>query len=174
MVLAANPCPCGRFSQRDTLCECPPSAIRRYQARLSGPLLDRVDLRVEVDPVTRAQLTEPGARGESTATVADRVRAARERAAARLVGTPWRTNSEVPGRELRSTWHAAAGAMEEAERNLERGVLTARGLDRVLRVAWTVADLAGHDRPDATDVALALQLRTGVPRGVPMAIGALT
>lgn len=174
MVLAANPCPCGRFSQRDTLCECPPSTIRRYQARLSGPLLDRVDLRVEVDPVTRAQLTAPGARGESTATVADRVRAARARAAARLATTPWRTNSEVPGRELRSRWHAAIGAMDEAERNLERGVLTARGLDRVLRVAWTVADLLGHDRPDATDVALALQLRSGVPRGVPMAIGALT
>lgn len=174
MVLAANPCPCGRFSQVDDFCECPPSAIRRYQARLSGPLLDRVDLRVEVDRVTRAQLTQRGAGGESTTTVADRVRAARERAAARLVSTPWRTNSEVPGRELRSRWHAAPGAMDEAERNLERGVLTARGLDRVLRVAWTVADLVGHDRPDATDVALALQLRTGVPRGVPMAIGALT
>lgn len=173
MVLAANPCPCGRFSQADDFCECPPSAIRRYQARLSGPLLDRVDLRVEVDRVTRAQLTQRGARGESTTTVADRVRAARERAAARLAGTPWRTNSEVPGRELRSRWHAATGSMDEAERNLERGVLTARGLDRVLRVAWTVADLVGHDRPDATDVALALQLRTGVPRGVPMAIGAM-
>jgi magnesium chelatase family protein len=172
MVLAANPCPCGRFSQTDDFCECPPSAIRRYQARLSGPLLDRVDLRVQVDRVTRDQLAGRGARGESTAVVADRVRAARERAAMRFEGTPWRTNSEVPGRELRSRWHAVSGAMDEAERNLERGVLTARGLDRVLRVAWTVADLAGHDRPDATDVALALQLRTGVPRGVPMAIGA--
>ncbi|RZB15602.1 ATP-binding protein [Streptomyces sp. F001] len=174
MVLAANPCPCGRFSQTDSLCECPPSAIRRYQARLSGPLLDRVDLRVEVNRVTRAQLADRGVRGESTATVADRVRAARERAAARFAGTPWRTNSEVPGRELRSRWHAATGAMDEAERNLERGALTARGIDRVLRVAWSVADLVGHDRPGATDVALALQLRTGVPRGVPMAIGALT
>ncbi|MFF7951604.1 YifB family Mg chelatase-like AAA ATPase [Streptomyces griseorubiginosus] len=174
MVLAANPCPCGRFSQTDDFCECPPSAIRRYQARLSGPLLDRVDLRVQVDRVTRDQLTQRGARGESTQVVADRVRAARDRAATRFAGTPWRTNSEVPGRELRSRWHAVSGAMDEAERNLERGVLTARGLDRVLRVAWTVADLVGHDRPDATDVALALQLRTGVPRGVPMAIGALT
>ncbi|WP_329231206.1 YifB family Mg chelatase-like AAA ATPase [Streptomyces canus] len=174
MVLAANPCPCGRFSQTDDFCECPPSAIRRYQARLSGPLLDRVDLRVQVDRVTRDQLAGRGARGESTAVVADRVRAARERAAMRFAGTPWRTNSDVPGRELRSRWHAVSGAMDEAERNLERGVLTARGLDRVLRVAWTVADLSGHDRPDATDVALALQLRTGVPRGVPMAIGALT
>ncbi|WP_405619653.1 YifB family Mg chelatase-like AAA ATPase [Streptomyces sp. NBC_00076] len=174
MVLAANPCPCGRFSRTDDMCECPPSAIRRYQARLSGPLLDRVDLRVEVDRVTRAELTGRGARGESTAAVADRVRGARARAQARLADTPWRTNSEVPGRELRGRWYAASGAMDEAERNLERGVLTARGLDRVLRVAWTVADLVGHDRPDATDVALALQLRTGVPRGVPMAIGALT
>lgn len=172
MVLAANPCPCGRFSQKEDLCECPPSAIRRYQARLSGPLLDRVDLRVEVDRVTRSQLAGDGPRGDATATVADRVRAARERAAVRLAGTPWRSNSEVPGRELRSRWYAAPGALEEAERSLERGVLTARGLDRVLRVAWTVADLVGHDRPDAADVALALQLRTGVPRGVPMALGA--
>ncbi|MEU2899954.1 YifB family Mg chelatase-like AAA ATPase [Streptomyces sp. NPDC001273] len=172
MVLAANPCPCGRFSQTNDHCDCPPAAIRRYQARLSGPLLDRVDLRVEVDRVTRRELTASGARGEATATVADRVRTARERAAARLAGTPWRTNSEVPGRELRSRWQAAPGAMDDAERSLERGALSARGLDRVLRVAWTVADLSGHDRPDATDVALALQLRTGVPRGVPMAIGA--
>lgn len=173
MVLAANPCPCGRFSRTDDLCECPPALIRRYQARLSGPLLDRVDLRVEVDRVTRSELSQRDARGESTVTVADRVRAARERASVRLAGMPWRTNSEVPGRELRSRWHAAPGAMDEAERSLERGVLTARGLDRVLRVAWTIADLVGHDRPDATDVNLALQLRTGVPRGVPMAIGAL-
>ncbi|MFK0070226.1 YifB family Mg chelatase-like AAA ATPase [Streptomyces sp. NPDC091046] len=174
MVLAANPCPCGRFSRADESCECSPAAIRRYQARLSGPLLDRVDLRVEVDRVTRSQLAGEGPRGDSTAAVADRVRAARERSAARLAGTPWRSNSEVPGRELRSRWRAAPGALEEAERCLERGVLTARGLDRVLRVAWTVADLVGHDRPDAQDVALALQLRTGVPRGVPMALGALT
>jgi magnesium chelatase family protein len=174
MVLAANPCPCGRYSLTGDLCECPPSAVRRYQARLSGPLLDRVDLRVEVDRVTRAELVDRGTRGESSATVADRVRAARERATARLAETPWRTNSEVPGRELRSRWQAAPGAMDEAERTLERGALTARGLDRVLRVAWTIADLVGHSRPDATDVALALQLRTGVPRGVPMAIGALT
>ncbi|GAA2279574.1 hypothetical protein GCM10010145_46250 [Streptomyces ruber] len=174
MVLAANPCPCGRFSLRDDLCDCPPASVRRYQSRLSGPLLDRVDLRVEVEAVTRAELTERGAHGESTAVVADRIRAARERAALRLAGTPWRTNSELPGRELRSRWHATPGAMDAAERGLERGVLTARGLDRVLRVAWTVADLVGHDRPDAMDVALALQLRTGVSRGAPMAIGALS
>ncbi|MFI6526181.1 YifB family Mg chelatase-like AAA ATPase [Streptomyces uncialis] len=172
MVLAANPCPCGRFGQRGLACECTPQAIRRYQSRLSGPLLDRVDLRVRVDAVTRAELTALGERGESTKAVAERVRAARERAAHRLADTPWRANGEVPGHELRTRWRPVPGALDEAERGMERGLLTARGLDRVLRVAWTVADLTGHDRPSTADVALALQLRTGVPRGVPLAVEA--
>ncbi|MEV7584921.1 YifB family Mg chelatase-like AAA ATPase [Streptomyces erythrochromogenes] len=165
MVLAANPCPCGRHTVHGAGCECPPSVIRRYQARLSGPLLDRVDLRVEVEPVTRSDLLGQGGRGESSEVVADRVRQARERAAARLAGTPWRLNSEVPGQELRTRWRPAPGAPAQAERELERGLLTARGLDRVLRVAWTVADLRGRDRPEALDVAVALELRTGVARG---------
>ncbi|MEV7172974.1 YifB family Mg chelatase-like AAA ATPase [Streptomyces sp. NPDC093224] len=165
MVLAANPCPCGRHTLAGAGCECPPSVIRRYQARLSGPLLDRVDLRVEVEPVTRGDLLGQGGRGEPTAAVADRVRDARERAGARLAGTPWRLNSQVPGPELRSRWRTAPGALAPAERELERGLLTARGLDRVLRVAWTVADLRGKDRPETHDVCVALELRTGVARG---------
>ncbi|MER7173805.1 YifB family Mg chelatase-like AAA ATPase [Streptomyces mesophilus] len=172
MVLAANPCPCGQFTVVGDLCECLPAMVRRYQARLSGPLLDRVDIKVEVDRVTRRELAGQLAGGEPTSTVADRVRAARERTLARLDGTPWRTNAEVPGHELRTRWRAVPGAMEGAERDLEHGLLTARGLDRVLRVAWTIADLAGHARPDAADVDLALQLRTGISRGVPMVIGA--
>lgn len=172
MVLAANPCPCGRHTLLGAGCECPPSVIRRYQARLSGPLLDRVDLRVEVEPVTRSDLLGQGGRGEATAVVAERVREARERAGARLADTPWRLNSEVPGQELRTRWQAGPGALAQAERDLERGLLTARGLDRVLRVAWTVADLRGRDRPDALDVAVALELRTGIARGaVPLTGG---
>ncbi|WP_328583651.1 YifB family Mg chelatase-like AAA ATPase [Streptomyces sp. NBC_00370] len=171
MILAANPCPCGRHTLQGSGCECPPSAIRRYQARLSGPLLDRVDLRVRVEPVQRADLMGQGGRGEPTAAVAARVAEARARSAARLDGTPWRVNSEVPGHELRTRWLVAPGALAAAERDLERGLLTARGLDRVLRVAWTVADLAGRDRPQERDVALALELRTGVARGVPAAAG---
>ncbi|MEU8706746.1 YifB family Mg chelatase-like AAA ATPase [Streptomyces sp. NPDC048565] len=171
MVLAANPCPCGRHTLAGAGCECPPSAVRRYQARLSGPLLDRVDLRVEVEPVARADLMG-GGRGESSAEVAARVREARKRAAERLAGTPWTTNSEVPGHELRTRLVAAPGALMAAERDMERGILTARGLDRVLRVAWTVADLRAADRPDASDIATALELRTGIPRGVPMQAGA--
>ncbi|MFG2535087.1 YifB family Mg chelatase-like AAA ATPase [Streptomyces sp. NPDC048511] len=173
MVLAANPCPCGRHTLAGAGCECPPSAVRRYQARLSGPLLDRVDLRVEVEPVGRADLMGSGGRGESSEVVAARVREARERAGERLAGTPWTTNSEVPGHELRTRLVAAPGALMAAERDMERGVLTARGLDRVLRVAWTVADLRGADRPDASDIAVALELRTGIQRGIPMQAGAL-
>ncbi|MET9497347.1 YifB family Mg chelatase-like AAA ATPase [Streptomyces sp. NPDC006552] len=174
MALAANPCPCGQYRVHGGECDCPAATVRRYQARLSGPLLDRVDLRVEVDAVTRSELSGYAPRGESTQVVADRVRAARERAVARFADTPWRTNSEVPGHALRTRWPAMPGALDEAEADLERGFLTARGLDRVLRVAWTVADLAGHDRPFAQDVALALQLRTGISRGVPMTIGAVS
>ncbi|MFJ2243876.1 YifB family Mg chelatase-like AAA ATPase [Streptomyces sp. NPDC087862] len=172
MVLAANPCPCGRHSLSGAGCECPPSAVRRYQARLSGPLLDRVDLRVPVDPVRREDLMGQGGRGESTASVAARVQKARARAAERLAGTGWPTNSEVPGHELRTRLVAAPGALLEAERDMERGMLTARGLDRVLRVAWTVADLRGADRPDASDIAVALELRTGIPRGALTKAGA--
>ncbi|MEU5052924.1 YifB family Mg chelatase-like AAA ATPase [Streptomyces sp. NPDC021096] len=170
MVLAANPCPCGRHTLRGAGCECPASVIRRYQARLSGPLLDRVDLRVEVESVQRADLMGQGGRGETTAAVAERVAQARERAGRRLAGTPWTANSEVPGHELRTRWRAAPGALAAAERDLERGLLTARGLDRVLRVSWTLADLGGHDRPDAADVALALELRTGIARGAPLPV----
>ncbi|MFI6052309.1 YifB family Mg chelatase-like AAA ATPase [Streptomyces violascens] len=171
MILAANPCPCGRHTLHGAGCECPASMIRRYQARLSGPLLDRVDLRVEVEPVRREDLLGGGGRGEPSAAVAGRVLTARERTVARLDGTPWNSNSEVPGHELRTRWLTAPGALTGAERDMERGLLTARGLDRVLRVAWTIADLAGADRPDAGHVALALELRTGISRGAPMPAG---
>ncbi|MEU5977322.1 YifB family Mg chelatase-like AAA ATPase [Streptomyces sp. NPDC047315] len=172
MVLAANPCPCGQHTAQGAGCECPPSVIRRYAARLSGPLLDRVDLRVEVEPVHRRDLLAQGGRGETSAEVAERIRVARERTCARLDGTPWTVNGEVPGHELRTRWPVAPGALAAPERDLERGLLTARGLDRVLRVAWTIADLAGRDRPGAQDVELALELRTGVSRGAPLPVGA--
>lgn len=165
LALAANPCPCGRHGTTAGGCECRPSSIRRYRARLSGPLMDRVDLRIAVEPVARRELLALGRAAESTATVAERVRAARQRAAARLADTPWQTNSEVPGHELRTRWPVQPGALAQVERDLECGLLTARGLDRVLRVAWTAADLAGRDRPTKEDVNWALELRTGVRRG---------
>lgn len=134
-------------------------------ARLSGPLLDRVDLQIEVAAVTRAELMEKAEAAETTETVAARVRVARNRAAQRYAETPWRLNAQVPGHELRSRWPAEPGALAVAERDMERGLLTARGLDRVLRVAWTLADLAEADLPTADHVRLALAFRSGTHRG---------
>ncbi|NGO71421.1 YifB family Mg chelatase-like AAA ATPase [Streptomyces boncukensis] len=171
LILAANPCPCGRHGGRAGECECRPDSVRRYRARLSGPLLDRVDLQVRVEPLARSHLLASCAGAESSAQVAARVREARERAAARFADTPWGTNSEVPGHELRTRFPAEPGALGDAEGELECGLLTARGLDRVLRVAWTVADLAGHGRPTREDVALALELRTGIARGLALEAG---
>lgn len=159
LVLAANPCPCAK---RGSDCECPPLARRRYQQRLSGPLLDRIDLRVTVEPVNHAELFEPTGPRETTAIVAARVRAARAAAVERWRGTGWRTNADVPGAALRRPpWALPAKVLREAQISLQRGMLTARGLDRVVRTAWTLADLKGHTKPTVDDVNQALFFRTG-------------
>jgi magnesium chelatase family protein len=132
---------------------------RRYQSRLSGPLLDRIDLRVELPPVTRASWLDGAAEPESTEVVAARVREARAAAARRMSGTRFSLNSQVPGRLLRDRWRVPRASLALAERALERGALSVRGFDRVLRVAWTVADLAGRPVPAAEDVAEALGMR---------------
>jgi magnesium chelatase family protein len=159
LVLAANPCPCGKAVGKGLDCVCAPIARRRYWSRLSGPLLDRVDLQVEVHAATRAQI-EGTVRGESTADVAARVRAARHAQAARLTGTPWRTNAEVPGHWLRAALGADRSLLADLDRALDRGALSLRGVDRVLRVAWTLADLAGRAAPSGADIGHALLLRT--------------
>ncbi|GAB4080077.1 YifB family Mg chelatase-like AAA ATPase [Modestobacter muralis] len=158
LVLAANPCPCASAAG-DTACTCSPLERRRYQSRLSGPLLDRIDLRVTLPPVTRAAWLDGTGSPEPTAAVAERVRRARAAAAERMAGTGLSLNSEVPGRLLRERWRPARGSLALAERALERGSLSVRGFDRVLRVAWTVADLAGRTTPTAEDVVEALGMR---------------
>jgi magnesium chelatase family protein len=158
LVLAANPCPCATAAG-DSACTCSPIERRRYRSRLSGPLLDRIDLRVDLPPVTRAAWLDGLGEPESTAGVAQRVAAARAIAADRLAGTGLTVNSQVPGRLLRGRWAVPRSSLLLAERALERGALSVRGFDRVLRVAWTVADLAGHTVPDADDVAEALGMR---------------
>jgi magnesium chelatase family protein len=164
LVLAANPCPCAPTSGEASDCGCSSIARRRYLGRLSGPLLDRVDLRVEIDPVSRAELLADAPVGESTAAVADRVAAARARTARRLADTPWHTNAAVPGGELRRRWPPSRGVLAPLDAPLRQGRLTARGVASVVRVAWTLADLAGRPRPTRDDVSEALYLRTGVKR----------
>ncbi|MCI0688133.1 MAG: YifB family Mg chelatase-like AAA ATPase [Sporichthyaceae bacterium] len=159
LVMAANPCPCGLGDSADELCGCPAMARRRYLARLSGPLLDRVDLRLTVARPSRADLVTVGT-GESSQAVAERVALARDRAARRLAGTPWRVNADLPGRELRGRFAPQPGSTTSVERAMSRGQLSARGLARVLRVAWTIADLNGAPRPGLAEVDLALKLRS--------------
>ena len=164
LILAANPCPCARAAGAPEGCSCSPAARRRYLGRISGPLLDRVDVKIELEPVGRKELLNDRNFAESSQTVALRVAQARDRAARRLRGTPWRLNGEVPGSELRRTWPPAPGALTVVERSLERGQISARGVVKVIRVAWTIADLAGQPRPTKDECNTALGLWLGVRR----------
>jgi magnesium chelatase family protein len=160
LVLAANPCPCARAGTRqESACECPSAVRRRYLARLSGPLLDRVDLQIGLVAPSRAEMLADEEYAEGSEVVAKRVLDARRTSAERLRRSPWRTNAEVPGPELRRKWPLTRDASRRADKAFEVGWLTARGLDRVLRVAWTLADLGGRDSPGPDEVGVALDLR---------------
>ncbi|MDA3643509.1 YifB family Mg chelatase-like AAA ATPase [Saccharopolyspora indica] len=156
LVLATNPCPCA--PARDLDCQCPPQVRRRYLGKLSGPLLDRVDLRVRMRPIT-AMTVHSGAEPESTAVVRERVAQARAAARERWSAHGWQTNTEVPGPVLRRDFALSPEVTGLLDRGLEVGAITARGADRCLRVAWTLADLDGKERPDAEHVAAALEFR---------------
>ena len=159
LVLAANPCPCGKPPNK---CTCPATSLRRHDQRLSGPLLDRIDLRVQVEPVAHGDLFDVAATRESSAVIAGRVLAARAAAGDRWRGTQWQLNAAVPGSALRKPrWLLPRAALRQAQSFLEQGTLSARGFDRVLRLSWTIADLAGNTVPDAEAVSEALFFRTG-------------
>ena len=132
LVMAANPCPCAPPSERD--CTCAPAARRRYQVRLSGPLLDRVDLRVRTLPVTAMHRDGPD-EPEGTEQVRRRVLAARAAARERWAQQGWRTNAEVPGPALRRQFRLPRNVTAELDRGLREGRITARGADRCLRLA---------------------------------------
>ncbi|MFC5952408.1 ATP-binding protein [Pseudonocardia lutea] len=155
LVLAANPCPCAPARDRD--CICTSIVRRRYLGRLSGPLLDRVDLRARMVPVT--EIGTAGTVEEDTATVRERVLAARAAAAERWSAHGWRTNAEVPGPALRRTFGLPRAVVRPLEERMRAGELSARGADRALRVAWTLADLAGASSPDREAVDNALYYR---------------
>ena len=161
LIAAANPCPCGPQPGRH--CTCTPAVRRRYFARLSGPLLDRLDVRLVLDPPSAADLAFDNVQSESTAVVAERVSLARDRSRRRLGGTPWSCNSDIPGPALRTRF-PLGDAARPLESALRQGVITARGADRVARMAWTSADLAGRDHPTIDDVATAVVFRDAAGR----------
>ncbi|GAA1042001.1 YifB family Mg chelatase-like AAA ATPase [Virgisporangium ochraceum] len=156
LVLASNPCPCARPGG-DQYCECSPLARRRYLSRLSGPLLDRIDLQVKLSPA-RLEAALGDQAGESSEAVASRVAGARAAAAERWGAT----NAGVPSRTLRDARYRLPRVVSAPlAKDLDRGLISARGHDRVLRVAWTMCDLDGRAHPELADVCEALDLRRG-------------
>ncbi|OBG13292.1 hypothetical protein A5765_13145 [Mycolicibacterium celeriflavum] len=155
LVLAANPCPCARPDPRD--CVCSGHEKRRYLGKLSGPLLDRVDLNVRMNSLRAGAIVAKD--GESTEVVRERVATARAAAAERWRSYGIGTNVEVSGSLLRRNFRLSPTVMKPFEAALNRGTLSVRGMDRTLRVAWTLADLAGRTSPTLEDVTTALSFR---------------
>ena len=168
LVAAANPCPCGWRLSKQRDCRCDPGAVARYAGRISGPLLDRIDLHVAVPPVTWRELESPASSAPSIE-VRRRVLAARERQEQRLgrghgsALRPPATNSEIPDGQLDELVSATAGALRLLGRAVDRLGLSARAARRLLRVARTVADLERRDRVDSPSIAEALTYRTADP-----------
>jgi magnesium chelatase family protein len=159
LVAATNPCPCGFAGVQDR-CTCAEADLRRHRRRLSGPLLDRLDLLVDVRRPADAELRGP--ERVTSAQARERVAAARERQVARLHGTGARCNAEMDARAVRSCASVDPDAEAELGRAYGEGLLSARGRLRVIRVARTIADLAARERVRREDVLLALSLRQRV------------
>lgn len=158
LVLASNPCPCGWAIGKALRCTCSPLASRKYRERLSGPILDRIDLRIELEPLSQADLLRTG---ESSLQIAERVARARARSAERFRNHPWSINSEIPAVALRSEFAPERKAISPLYQALDNEEITVRGLHRIQRVAWSIADLRGEVAPshDSINRALALHVR---------------
>jgi len=158
-----NPCKCGHLGDPGLACSRAPRCAADYQAKVSGPLLDRIDLHVEVNAVTAADLVLPPP-AEGSAEVAARVAKARARQTERYNGHGPRTNAEVDGDLLEEVAGPDDAGRQLLAQAAEAMRLSARGYTRVLRVARTVADLAGAERVGRVHIAEALSYRRQVPR----------
>lgn len=168
LAAAMNPCPCGHFGDSTRPCRCEPAAVERYLGRVSGPLLDRIDLQLRVPAVSAAALSGEGSE-EPSAAIRGRVEAARERQRARFRGLPGvHANAHMGPRELRAHCRLEPAGEELLRAALARLGLSARAYHRVLKVARTIADLAGADRVGIPHVSEAIQYRT-LDRGTQLA-----
>jgi magnesium chelatase family protein len=158
LVLAANPCPCGKFTGRGRNCTCTSQQVRRYLGKLSGPMMDRIDLRVHVEPVGRVDMAKSEL-GESSEIIKARVIKAREIAASRFMGMGWSLNSQIPARALRSVFQPERAAMNFLHDELDKESITARGLHKIIRTSWSFADLHGNKTPTMKDVQSAYTMR---------------
>jgi magnesium chelatase family protein len=160
LVAAMNPCPCGLLGDAGGACRCTPPIVDRYRARVSGPLLDRIDLHVEVPRVAVAALADDASVEERSDTVRLRVAAARAQQRARLAGRAIMLNAAIPGREVRRLCAIGAPGRRLLEAASERLGLSARAYTRILRVARTIADLAGDADIRTSHLAEAIQYRS--------------
>src|SRR5262249_27333503 len=156
LVAAMNPCVCGWLGDPSDQCRCTPPLVDRYRARVSGPLLDRIDLHVEMPRVAVASLADDAPSGEPSAAVRARAVAARMRQEARLARLGVPMNAHMPGREVRRLCRIDARGRRLLEAASERLGLSARAYTRILRVARTIADLAGQDEITTSDLAEAI------------------
>ena len=159
LVAASNPCPCGRGEDSGE-CECQPGSLRRYRAKLSGALADRIDIAVAVERPSAEEMAAQ--RAADSAAVRDRVSAARERQERRIGAG--RCNAEISLGQLRTTCRLSGTAKLRLAEGHARLGLSGRGHDRVLRLSRTIADLAGSERVEDDHVAEALTLRRRGPR----------
>jgi magnesium chelatase family protein len=161
LAAAMNPCPCGYFNDKSRECMCTPPMIQRYVAKISGPLLDRIDIHIEVPAVQYKEL-RGGAAAEGSAEIRDRVLAARERQRQRFKahGEKIYSNSQMTTRQIRAYCELGADAERLLERAMQQQGLTARAHDRILKVARTVADLDGAEHVTVSHLAEAIQYRT--------------
>ena len=161
LLLAANPCPCGRFAGRGRSCQCTSLQVRRYLAKLSGPLLDRVDIRLRVESPTRVELSTSSA--ERSETIRIRVMRARAIAAERFAQEPFKLNSQIPPSLLRERFRPNKDGMALLHALLDKEELSARGFHRTIRLSWSIADMSGVNTPGKNEVERALLLRSGAP-----------
>lgn len=158
LVAAMNPCPCGYFGHPGISCTCSPHAVERYLGKVSGPLLDRMDIHIEVPPVEFDELTS-SARSESSAEIRKRVNAARKLQVERFRNLGYSCNASIPAAQLQEMCNPTEKAVQLLKRAFERFGLSARSYGRVLKVARTIADLDGAERVDSAHAGEAVQYR---------------